>query len=63
VELRVGDEKEAYLYCICCKIKNWTQGGKQVIHLDQDVKCIEIVDGKWWMETAFVRSLSLCKSF
>jgi len=25
VELRVGDEEEAYLYCIYCKVKNRIQ--------------------------------------
>ena len=37
VELRVGDEEEAYSYCIFCKVKNRIQWRKQVIQLDQDV--------------------------
>ena len=37
VELRVGDEEEAYLYCIFCKVKNRIQWRKQIIQSDQDV--------------------------
>ena len=37
VELRVGDEKGACLYCIFCKVKDWIQRRKQVVQSDQDM--------------------------
>ena len=37
VELRVGDENEAYLFRTYWKAKNRTQWRKQIIQSDQDV--------------------------
>ena len=56
VELRVGNEKEAYLFHTYCKVKNRTQWRKQVIQSDQDVYvCGIFLDGT---RTPFCMTLS-----